>query len=189
LPKGRRLSERHQNAGETIVVYPKVYAGLQAVHNFCNDDPPDVYLAVVLWSRIFPKLIPQDLREAWVMEKDCQGPVEFEVPLDSITDYSKKFLGYSLRKASLENVLSLLIKAELVEKKSNGAYKIYYRKFHPQQIGDNTAESVEEYKLDHTKEGIIDALIRGSRPKTIRSGRIPRTRRKGNDKNQGNFNF
>lgn len=131
LPKGRRLSERHQDNGETIIVYPEVYAGMQAIHNFCNDNPPDVYLAVVLWSRIFPKLIPQDLRETWVMEKDCQGTVEFEVPPDSITDYSKKFLGYSLRKASLENVLLLLAKAGLVEKKSSGSYKIHYRKFRP----------------------------------------------------------
>ena len=51
-------------------------------------------------------------------------------------------------------------------------------------MGDKPNDSVEEFKLDHVKEGIIDALVRGQRPIKNKSNRVVRRRQASSDKNQ-----
>ncbi len=84
LPKESRLSNRHQDERESLVIYTNEFAAIQTQHPFCNDDPPAVYTAVLLWAKVFPNLIPPDKRADWTLEENNQGTVEFSVTIDAV---------------------------------------------------------------------------------------------------------
>jgi hypothetical protein len=183
LPVARRLSKRHQEDGEAIVVYTDEFAGLQAVHHFCNDEPPDVYLAVLLWSRVFPKLITRDRREPWV-DADCQGVVEIDVTAGDLAKYATNQLGYGVKTEGIRKVLDLLVKADLADHGKAEEFKINYRRFRIRRGEEESDEAFEEAKLDHVKEGIIRALTQTEKKPAgrVRFGRTRRTAK--DDKHQ-----
>src|SRR5439155_2424216 len=84
LPPDKRLSIRHQDDRESLVIYTNEFAGVQTQHPFCNDEPPAVYTAVLLWAKVFPNLIPADKRAEWTLEENNQGTVEFSLTIDAI---------------------------------------------------------------------------------------------------------
>ena len=159
LPEARRFSKRHQDDGESIVIYPDEYTAAQSVDHFCNDDPPPIYIAIILWSRIFPRMIPVDKNQDWV-ERDCVGTVEFDTDVNGIITASQTYLNKYILKAELiKNVLSLLSKAGLVRSCGGGKYTIFYKKFAPPRDEDSWEESDEELKVDKVRNGLINALV------------------------------
>ncbi len=184
LPAGRRLSERHQKSEEPIVIYPDSFTGIQAVHRFCNDAPPAIYVAVILWSKVFPRVMTTEEREAWTLDSDCQGTIDIQVNLQQLIDETRRFVGYQIKKTLMKRVLEILSKAKLAKKKNEEAFEIHFRKLRVVEADEADEEITEERKLDHVKEALIRAIARGDRPGRISGGRLPRRRRGAADKNQ-----
>jgi len=176
LPTKRRLSKRHQDEGEAIVIYPDDYLEFQATHHFCNDDPPAIYLAVLLWSRVFFKLIPLGERQAWV-EGDCTGILAFETDVGVVAKAASERLGYTVAKQQVRNVVELLRRSGLVKKEDQDAFLVRYKRFSP-RFEEGVSEKVgAERKLDHVKTGIINAIAQLPPPKP-RKSRTPARRRR-----------
>jgi hypothetical protein len=185
LAPGSRLSERHQEKYESIVVYPDSFAGPQSVHWFCNDNPPLIYLAVILWAKIFPRMMSPEKREAWTLEADCQGIVDIDVLLSEVCDKSKTYLSHSLKKNTVKSVLEFLVKAKLATRKKDDSYVVHFRRFKLNRFNSETEDEIKELRLDHQREGMINAIVRGDKTKRIIKGRPHRGGRKTRfDKNQ-----
>lgn len=162
LPRGRRLSERHQIQGEAIAIYPKLFAQVQAKHYFCNDDPPPIYIAVILWSRVFRNMMPEAERLDWV-ENDCSGEVEFVVTLDAIQTQGNTSLGTPLKKEALRKALDLLAKGQLAHDEGDGKYRIRYKQFAPRLDEGASDEDASELRADGVKQGIINAVTHATK--------------------------
>lgn len=177
LPEERRLSKRHQDDANTIVVYPDQFTAIQAVHHFCNDNPPAIYTAVILWSRVFPRLIPAEDRARWTLEENNRGVIELKTSMDEVVKMLER-LRIGVRKKHIRNAVDLLATASLVIKHDAGNLTIGFRKFRATQAEGE--EKDEEIALDYTREGIINAVVkaqpkasaaavRGSKPKKVNS--------------------
>jgi len=182
LPQVQRLSERHQDRGEPILIYPDEFTGVQAVHWFCNDNPPSIYVAVVLWSKIFPRLLTAEQRQTWTLDSDCQGSIDVEVTVDQVVDATRQFVNYPIKTALIKQVLELLTKPRLTEKRADGKFIIHFRRLRSGTFDDD--DEGEERKLDHVKEMLIRAIARGQLPKKLRPLRIRGRDRSKEDKNQ-----
>lgn len=177
LPEGRRLSDRHQHIGESIVIYPESFAKIQAKYYFCNDDAPDIYVAVILWSRIFRNMMPPKQREDWV-ENDCHGSVEFTVTLDEILRQELVSLGMTQKKDVVRKGLNLLSKGKLVQNEGKDKYLIRYKTFSP-HVGEGISdEETAEIRANRVIEGIINAVTQTSAKSTPKPTRIVKTRRR-----------
>lgn len=185
LPAGQRLSERHQEAEEPILIYPDDFTGVQAIHRFCNDDPPPIYVTVILWSRIFPRMMTTEQRDSWTLDSDCQGVVDIKVTVEQLVDTTRKFVNYQVKASLLRDVLKVLCKAKLAEQKSEGEYIVHFRRLRLANVEDG--EEGEELKLDHVKEALIRAIVRGEFLKRSSGVRIGRSGRRTSDKNQLNL--
>jgi len=179
LPEGRRLSVRHQDEADPIVVFPVTFSQIHAVHYFCNDAPPPIYLAVVLWSRVFRSMLPIGEQERWVLDDNLHGTVEFRATVKEIKDAANDRLSYSLRANQVRDAMKLLERGHLVKQLDKGnSYTIQYRCFSPRPEDELSDEAASEIKLDSVRRGIVNAIVRGKRPQKPRTTRPLRTRRR-----------
>lgn len=181
LPEDRRLSKRHQKDANTIVVYPDQFTAIQAVHHFCNDSPPPIYTAVILWARVFPRLIPKDDLARWTLEENNQGSLELQTSIDEIASMRDR-LRIGVRRADIRKAIDLLEIASLTIKRQDGRLTIAYRKFRATTSGPE--EQREEMALDYTREGIINAVLKGSRKSSRRTSRTSAPKRISNSPDQ-----
>jgi hypothetical protein len=160
LPKQNRLSARHQDERESLVIYTNEFAAIQTQHPFCNDAPPSIYTAVLLWAKVFPNLIPPDKRSDWTLEENNQGTVEFSITIDSvILERDRQRL--AIRKQQVLDALALLQAGKLVDRKNNDIV-IRYRRFRAVFGDERDDEKVIEAAIDHTKQGLIREISRGT---------------------------
>jgi hypothetical protein len=187
LPEERRLSKRHQEDRESIVIYANEFAGIQAQHPFCNDDPPAVYTAVLLWAKVFPNLIPPDKLADWTLEENNQGTVEFSVTIGAlISERDRQRL--AIRKQQVIDALSLL-EAGKVVMRTNTEIIIRYRRFRATFGDERDEEKAIEAAIDHTKHGLIREISRGMSKAAPKKTRIVRPRKATKDDNQGLLNL
>ena len=187
LPKESRLSNRHQDERESLVIYTNEFAGIQTQHPFCNDDPPAVYTAVLLWAKVFPNLIPPDKRSDWTLEENNQGTVEFSVTIDAVISERDRQL-LAIRKQQVVDALILLEAGKLVVRK-NKDITIRYRRFRAAFADERDDEKAIEAAIDHTKQGLIREISRGISKVATKKSRVVRPKRSTTDANQGLLNF
>jgi hypothetical protein len=181
LPEEARLSVRHQDREEPIVIYIAEYAALQATQAFCNDQPPAVYTAVILWARVLPKLIPDEQRRTWALEANLQGTIEFVTSADAIVAESHR-QRLLVKRAHLTEALSLLQTSKLMIAR-DGALLVRYRRFRSARADEEDDDAVEA-AMDHTKRGLIREIVRGAKPPRARKAATTAPRRSRNDPNQ-----
>lgn len=181
LPEDARLSVRHQDHEEPIVIYIAEYAALQATQAFCNDRPPAVYTAVILWARVLPKLIPDDQRKMWALEANLQGTVEFLTSMDAIVAESHR-QRLVVKRAHIFEALSLLEASKLVISQ-DGKLRVRYRRFRSAR-GDYEDDEAAEAAMDHTKRGLVREIARSVKSKRKPKTRTPLSRRSKSDPNQ-----
>jgi hypothetical protein len=182
LPRESRLSNRHQDERESLVIYTNEFAGIQAQHPFCNDDPPAVYTAVLLWAKVFPNLIPPDKRSDWTLEENNQGTVEFSVTVDAIiSERDRQRL--AIRKRQLLDALELLQAGKLVVL-SNDNVIVRYRRFRATFGDERDDEKAIEAAIDHTKHGLIRQISRGMSKAGTKKTRVVRPQQSKKDANQ-----
>jgi len=169
------------------LLYVGDFADIQAIYCFCNDDPPPIYVAVFLWARIFPRMMTQEQREAWTLDSDCQGIVDINGTIEEISGATLTFGNYRVKAAQLRDVLGILCKAKLAHRKSSEEYTIHFRRLRLSSVVEH--EDAEELRLDHVKEVLIRAIVRGELPKGLRAPRIVRRNRQEDGKNQFRFPF
>jgi hypothetical protein len=181
LPEDARLSVRHQDHEEPIVIYIAEYAALQATQAFCNDKPPSVYTAVILWARVLPKLIPDDQRKAWALEANLQGTVEFLTSMDAIVAESHR-QRLIAKRAHISEAMNLLEASKLVMSQ-DGKLRVRYRRFRSAR-GDYEDDEAAEAAMDHTKRGLVREIARSVKSKRTRKTITTLSRRSPNDPNQ-----
>jgi hypothetical protein len=169
LPEDRRLSKRHQDDRDPIVIYASEFAAIQAQHPFCNDEPPAVYTAVLLWAKVFPNLIPQDKLVEWTLEQNNQGSLEFLTTVEAIiAELDRQRLG--VRKQQVMDALSLLEAGKLASHTNTG-FAIRYRRFRALFADEADDVAATEAAIDHTKNGLIREISRGmSKPSPKKPG-------------------
>ena len=133
LPEDKRLSKRHQDDEEPIVIYTNEFAALQATQAFCNDKPPAIYTAVILWARVFPRLMPTEQRASWALDENLQGIVEFSTTVDAVVAEKNRLL-LSVRRSHVLEALNLLEAGSLLVRKDNDELIVRYRRFRPRGI-------------------------------------------------------
>ncbi len=182
LPEERRLSKRHQDDRESLVIYTNEFAAVQTQHPFCNDAPPAVYTAVLLWAKVFPNLIPVDKRADWTLEENNQGTVEFSITIDAlISQLDRQRL--AARKQQVVDALSLLEAAKLVIRTKNDIL-IRYRKFRATFGDERDDEKALEAAIDHTKHGLIREISRGMSKATTKKTHVARPKGAKKDERQ-----
>jgi hypothetical protein len=182
LPEEKRLSKRHQDDRESLVIYTNEFAAIQTQHPFCNDDPPAVYTAVLLWAKVFPNLIPGDKRADWTLEENNQGNVEFSVTMDAvIAERDRQRL--AIRRKQVADALSLLEAGNLVIR-ANNELLIRYRKFRSTFGDERDDEKAAEAAIDHTKHGLIREISRGMSKGTSKKRDIVRPKAAKKDERQ-----
>lgn len=187
LPVEKRLSKRHQDDEESLVIYTNEFAGIQTQHAFCNDNPPPVYTAVILWAKVFPRLIPQEKRADWTLEENNQGTIEFTVSLEALIT-EKNRLRLAIRKQQVVDALSLLETGKVVVR-NNNEFTIRYRKFRAAVGHDLDEAKAAELAIDHTKHGLIREISRGISKPNGKKQRIVRPTRSKKDSNQTFFDL
>jgi hypothetical protein len=163
LPEEKRLSIRHQDNEEPIVIYTNEFAALQATQSFCNDDPPNIYTAVILWARVFPRLMPSEQRATWVLEANLQGISEFGTTIEAILTERER-LRLRVRKKQVIEAIQLLAQGKLVVQDGDGLL-VRYRRFRPARV-DEDDDDAAEAAIDYTKAGLIREISRGASGKT-----------------------
>ncbi len=127
-------------------------------------------------------MMTPEQREAWTLDSDCQGVVDIKVTVEQLLDATRIFVNYQVKASLLRDVLKLLCKAKLAEQKAEGDYIVHFRRFRLINVEDG--EEAEELKLDHVKEALIRAIVRGELPKRGSCVRIRRRSSRTNDQNR-----
>ena len=176
LPEDKRLSKRHQDDEEPIIIYTNEFAALQATQAFCNDRPPAIYTAVILWARVFPRLMPKEIRASWALDENLQGIVEFSTTLEDVIAERKRLL-LSMRRPHVIEAINLLEAGNLLVRKKNDELVVRYRRFRPPRVDvdeeDDDDEALEAV-IDHAKQGLIRAISRGTTRKGKKQASTPR---------------
>jgi len=84
----------------------------------------------------------------------------------------------------IKSVMEVLRKAKLVTKKSDENYIVHFKRFKLTQFSSDEDEIIEEVKLDHQREALIRAIVRGEKPTRSGTTRISRRRKRFTDKRQ-----
>lgn len=174
LPAEKQLSRRHQDDEESLIISTSEFAAIQATHAFCNDTPPPIYTAVMLWARVLPKLMPAEMRATWALEENLRGTIEFSVPVEALVA-EKERRRLAVRKQHVMDALALLESAKLVTVQNNEVV-IRYRRFRGSVQEGEKAEEYEEAVIDHTKHGLIREISRGLSRVSTRKTRSERPR-------------
>lgn len=127
LPGGKRLQTKLIDDQESISVYPKHFVDIKAREVLCNDQPPPLYMAVFLWTRVFYDLLSHEQRETWRLENP-QKTLEIEVSPEELTArLNQEYLREGAARLQwVRKALEFLESSGLAEEHSSG-YTVEYR--------------------------------------------------------------
>ncbi|MHB8968789.1 MAG: hypothetical protein ACYC5A_09555 [Thermoleophilia bacterium] len=109
---------------ETITVVPKYVKRMLVNFPICNDDPPPLFLACVLWQRVFPGMLKED---KFIKHRARQESLNISTSLSAIRKKANE-KGIKTKKGCFESAVALLTDAGLIEKISGEKSK-YIIKF------------------------------------------------------------
>jgi len=127
LPEEKRLQAKLVEEQESISVYPKHFVDIKAREVLCNDQPPPLYMAVFLWTRVFYDLLSEDQKEIWRLENP-QKTLEIQISPDELTEkLNREYLREGAARLQwVRNALAFLESSGLAEETSSG-FTIHYR--------------------------------------------------------------
>lgn len=127
LPEEKRLQTKVVEEQKSISVYPKHFVDIKAREVLCNDQPPPLYMAVFLWTRVFYDLLSDDQKEIWRLENP-QKTLEIEISPEDLTDkLNEDYLREGAARLQwVRKALAFLESAGLATETSSG-YTIQYR--------------------------------------------------------------
>lgn len=140
LPDDISLSK---NAGESggykkISVYPKHFVPVKSRRPLCNDKPPEIYLATVLWHRIFPEFLDEAEYREW-RSSGAQKTITISTSVGEIRQKLNSYLqNGSARKQWVSDTVDFLDTANLARTGKNRA-TIKFRDL-VQDVGEDTVQ-------------------------------------------------
>ena len=146
-PENCRLSSRFVE--ETLSVSPRYFVDGKAEKPLVNDQAPPIYLAILLWTQVFPEM-------ALANDKS-----EFQVTSTELASALRERYGRG-KKADVEDALALLREAGLANRPGGGAHwRIRYRKLrllHGQQLVDEVAKRTCATRIAKPREQQLSLL-------------------------------
>lgn len=127
LPREKSLEKILVNDREAIEVYPKHFVETKAKEVLCNDEPPPLYMAVHLWTRIFYDLLTEEQRETWRLQNP-QKTMEVDVTPEDLADRLNDWYleGDAVRVSWVRSALEFLSAAGLA-REDGSDYVVEYR--------------------------------------------------------------
>jgi hypothetical protein len=150
LPDDISLSSLLGEEGDydTMKVYPKHFTPLKARKPLCNDQPPEPYLASILWHKVFPEFLSDEDYRRW-RTGSAQKTIEFTQPATEITDTLNDYMHEGqARRRWVVAALDFLDTANLANRDS-GHYKVRFRDL-VQDVGEGFQDGAE--MLQQSKE-------------------------------------
>ena len=95
-------------------VPPKYWRDMKIRYPFCNDSPPALYIACVLWEKVFSAMLTDDDYVRYRVERLAHLPLR--VTPQSVQNACKDQLDIDVRMAWIRNALELLEQARLAER-------------------------------------------------------------------------
>lgn len=127
LPDDKRLQTILIEEQEGILVYPKHFVEIKAKEALCNDQPPPLYMAVFLWTKVFYHLLTPEQQEIWRLENP-QKTLEIDIDPEELTEIlNQNYLREgAVRVRWVRSALEFLASAGLAEETTDG-YEVGYR--------------------------------------------------------------
>lgn len=128
LPPEIRLEAILGVQKKSINVYPKHFKSYKVREVFCNDDPPPLFTAVYLWTKVFYSLLTPDEIEVW-----RRGNPQKSIPVRVVpADLSKKINsehipGGNVRASWVRAALEFLEGCGLATIHPNSEFEVQYR--------------------------------------------------------------
>lgn len=128
LPAEIRLEAILGVQKRSINVYPKHFKSYKVREVFCNDDPPPLYTAVYLWTKVFYTLLTPDEIEVWRRgnpQKSVSVPV---VPGDLSRKINSEHIpGGNVRASWVRTALEFLEGCGLATARPSSEFEVQYR--------------------------------------------------------------
>lgn len=134
---------------QTMKSYPKHFAPTKVKKPICNDEPPAVYLATILWHKIFPNYLSDSEYREW-----REGTAQKIIPIQtSVSEITRKFNQYlmngTVRETWVRDSLEFLNIANLARDTDSG-FEIKFRGIVRSVGNDNHQERAQD--LDQIEE-------------------------------------
>ncbi|WP_255197998.1 hypothetical protein [Halorarius litoreus] len=151
LPDDISLSNNLGEEGDydTVPVFPKHFAPLKVQKPLCNDQPPEPYLATILWHKVFPEYLSLDEYRQW-RNGTAQKTMEFTDSPQGICDHLNDYMKEgTARRRWVRDTLQFLEEANLADFES-GDYTIGFRDL-VREVGEGNMQEGTQM-LQRTKE-------------------------------------
>lgn len=147
LPLDKQLEKKLGEKGESIRVNPDKFLEFKSNNVICNDAPPKLYMAVILWSKIFYYYLDAEQKSYYMRgnPKKIQ-PIKIKIN-ELMNDLNNKYIYEGgVRRSWIRKTLEFLQEANLASIDSNNEATIYFRNF-KKSLG---------YKKQYNSQGAAD---------------------------------
>jgi len=159
LPKELRLEEVLGLHKESIKVYPEHFKDFKVKEVFCNDNPPPLYTAVYLWTKVFFTLLDKEQIATWRKGNPRRSvPLLVEIPSLTAQINSAFVRGGSVRTSWISDALEFLRVCDLAMKESPGKFTVQYHNLSSHSYADSAREGGSD--VTQATEEYVDTLAR-----------------------------
>lgn len=151
LPNEKRFETILETEHKSLNAFPKHFVPWKVRQVFCNDDPPPLYMAVFLWTKLFYDLLSEEEKENWRKGSPSKS---FPIKINSsaLTKKAEDALsGAVIRKGWINKALDFLVSSGLGERHGGDEYEVKYRNL-TQLVGQRKYASAQESHIQEIKE-------------------------------------
>ena len=152
LPLERRLEHILGDKSEPFKCYPRHFMKYKINEIICNDRPPELYMAVFLWSKVFYNYLNREQQIDW-RRGNTQKIQVINIDLNHLLiDLNTKYISQgNIRKGWIMDTIKFLEDAGLASMKSGDKVEINFRNL-TQKIGYKKHEVKEEVEKEQIRE-------------------------------------
>ena len=128
LPQEARLEPFLGEKRKSINVYPGHFKSYKVREVFCNDQPPPLYTAIYLWTKVFYSLLTPEEVEVWRRGNPQKSVPVKVVPRDLSARINSELIpGGNVRAVWMHAALEFLEGCGLVTMSSKSEFEVQYR--------------------------------------------------------------
>lgn len=151
LPPEKRFETILETNHKTLHSYPKHFVPWKAKYVFCNDEPPPLYMAVFLWTKVFYDLLGEGERENWRRGSPSKS-FPIRIGASALTTKVQNLLGDALiRRGWINKALDFMVASGLGSKVDAETYEVHYRNL-TQMVGQRKFAGTDEPHAQEVKE-------------------------------------